>query len=98
MPRIVPIQPTARDVEGWETTAVRLTKKLIRLKERVNSLEDVGELPQEGRFHQACSFCDFKEYCDLGRPQNWVTRMTVEETWNPLHEAGKRASRKEARA
>jgi hypothetical protein len=97
-PRIVPIQPTTRDVEGWEGTAKRLTKKLLRLKERVNSLEDVSGLPQEGRFHQACSFCDFREYCDLGRPANWVARMTVEETWNPLHEASKRASRKEARA
>lgn len=93
-PRVVPIQPTDRDVVGWEVTARRLTKKLLRVKERVTSLGDVSELPQEGRFHQACSFCDFKEYCDLGRPAGWVKRMTVEDKWDPLVESRKRAGRK----
>jgi hypothetical protein len=93
-PKVVTIQPTPVALETWEATAVKLAKKFVRLKERVTSIDDIDDLPMEGRFYDACNFCDFKEYCALGRPANWLTRMTVEETWDPLVEARKRAGRK----
>jgi hypothetical protein len=94
-PVIVTIQPTAAEIASWTVTAQRLTRKLLRIKERVNSVEQLRELPQEGRFWGACAFCDYKEYCQLGRPENWVDRMTVEEWWNPLAEAAARGKRRE---
>lgn len=96
-PKIVPIQPTAAEIASWEVTAQRLTKKLLKVKERVTAIKDVAGEPQEGRFVGACTFCDFKQYCELGRPSNWINRMTVEEWWNPLTEAGNRAKRKEGK-
>lgn len=87
--RTVPIMRASYEVVAWEAMAVALTKKFLRLRRTVETLEDVRELKLEGRFTGACHWCDFRPWCRLGRPLAGAKEF-IEERWNPLEHAGRR--------
>lgn len=88
--RLFPITRTPHEIEIWELTARKLVAKYIRLRNTVESVEDVRGLPMEGRFFRACTYCEFREWCRVGRPLGAVPTF-VENRWNPLERAKEQA-------
>lgn len=95
--RLFPVTRTPHEIATWEITATGLAKKYLRLRNTVESAEDVRELPMEGRFFRACTYCEFREWCRVGRPLGAV-RSFQENRWKPLEVAAEhQAAVKEAR-
>lgn len=88
--RLFPVTRTPHEIDAWERTARGLASKYLRLRERVKTVEDVRELPMEGRFARECTYCDFRDWCSMGRPAG-ATKSFIKDRWNPLDHAKKLA-------
>lgn len=74
-------QRDPHEIEGWKRDAVRLAKKYRRLVAKYPTVESVSTAPQQGKFANACKFCDFKAYCEVGRPAAQIATMLKHEPW-----------------
>ena len=83
---LMPITRSRHEIDAWERTAIGLTKKYIRLRRKVETIDDVRELPMEGRFIGNCSRCTFRDFCRLGRTKIAAAKF-VKNEWNPLEHA-----------
>lgn len=83
---LFPVTRTPHEIEAWERTARMLAQRFIRLKAKVKSVEDVRELPMEGRFMGMCGYCPFRDWCRIGRPAG-AARTFAHRPWNPLDHA-----------
>jgi hypothetical protein len=64
-------------INGWRSTAIMLSKRLLMIKERYPTLEYVRYAPQEGLFNRSCAYCQFFKYCQAGRyPHSADTFLT----------------------
>lgn len=77
-------QRDPHEIEGWQRDAVRLAKKYRRLVAKYPTVESVSTAPQQGKFANACKFCDFKAYCEVGRPAAQIATMLRHEPWKPF--------------
>ncbi len=95
--RLIPIIRTPAEVDAWEITARRLVKQYIYLLETVETVADVRGVPMDGRFTRSCARCEFREWCEMGRPPG-SAKTFKREKWNPLEHAQKHTQtmRKEA--
>jgi hypothetical protein len=93
---LFPTTRTDAELDAWAVTAQRAALKLIRLQERVESVEDVTRLPMEGRFlYGACRGCEWKNWCEQGRPKG-AARTFTNRVWNPLEHAQQLVRAREA--
>lgn len=83
---LFPVTRTSHEIEAWEQTARSLAQKFIRLRARVKTVEDVRELPMEGRFMGMCGYCPFRAFCRVGRPVG-MAKTFAKRPWNPLTHA-----------
>lgn len=75
-------------LEAWKSDAVKLARRFRSLKEQVGSLEDVSEVAaMTGQFTNACGFCQFVDYCAVGRPPATGRLMFNHEPWSPYDHA-----------
>jgi hypothetical protein len=88
---LFPVTRSTHEIATWPITARQLTRKFLRLRARVASIEDVRTLPMEGRFVRACRNCSFREWCRRGRPASMAQEF-VREEWNPLVRAAEMAA------
>lgn len=86
-------QRDPHEIDVWKRDAVRLAKKYRRLAAKYPTVESVSEAPQQGKFSGACRFCDFKAYCEVGRPAEIIGTMLKNEPWRAYEV---RAAAKEA--
>lgn len=59
-------------VDGWRSTAIMLAKRYMMIKKAYPTLDHIAHAPQEGLFNRSCTFCQFKKYCQAGRPAHAV--------------------------
>lgn len=86
---LFPVTRSKEELAAWERSAVALTRKFLRIRERVERVEDVVQLPKEGRFIGNCSRCTFRDFCRLGRTKQAASGF-IKSKWNPLDHAFKR--------
>jgi hypothetical protein len=92
-----PVTRSRYEIDAWETTAIGLAKKYVRLRSHVSTLDDIRDLPMEGRFARLCSRCEFRDFCRLGRTKQAATEFK-KEIWNPLDHAYQRGGLRDAAA
>ena len=83
---LFPVTRTAHEIQAWEKTARKLAQRFVNLRAKVKTVEDVRELPMEGRFLGMCGYCPFREWCRMGRPAG-SARTFAHRPWNPLDHA-----------
>jgi hypothetical protein len=69
----------------WHKNATQLAWQYRNMLKRVKSLDDLTSVAQEGTFHGACSFCDFKPFC---QDEQKVPGMLIEHVWRPPSQQG----------
>jgi hypothetical protein len=76
------------EMEAWQWTARKLIRKWDMLLTRAeqDGMAAIQDIPMEGRFNEGCTFCEFKDFCKLGRNVSKANlRATfVDQPWNPL--------------
>lgn len=65
-------------MKAWRWDALDLARKFVALRDEYSDLDDLEKVPQQGKFNGACGFCDFKEFCFIGRPVDRLLPMTAE--------------------
>src|SRR5262249_27650838 len=71
----------AAAIERWAISATTLARRFRDIAATYSDLDTIRKYaPQEGTFHKACDFCEFKDWCKLGRPANYL----VMDVWEPL--------------
>ena len=74
---------TEAQIEPWRQTTLALMKHLKWLESCVN--QEVWEnVQQQGTFNDACTFCEFAIFCELGRPWPDAAKLFDYKPWNPL--------------
>jgi hypothetical protein len=71
---------TDTQLEKWHNDALTLAWRYRRVLSEIKSLSDLTKMTQGGTFHGACSFCDFKPFC---QDEQQVPGMLVEHVWRP---------------
>ena len=94
---LMPLTRTLPEIDAWERTAIELTRKYIRLRARVETIEDIQHLPMEGRFVGNCTNCTFRDFCRLGRTP-LAAKKFVKDEWNPLDHAYTRGGLRDVEA
>lgn len=92
--KIKTVATTQVEIDAYADTVARMVKKLRRIQRQVTSIEDVPGQPMEGRLNGSCKFCDYRDWCRLGRPVAARALKGFEErVWDPLAEAKARRVR-----
>lgn len=76
--QLISVTRTPYEVEMWRHTALLLAARF----EAGNDLA-LDALPAEGFFHGACRLCEFKVWCQSGRPETMMHIFTINK-WQPF--------------
>ena len=74
---------TAEQLATWRTTTLMLFRRWRLLTHQHPDLTHITQVHTEGVFNAGCQWCDFTEWCSIGRPQHLVPTMFEHELWNP---------------
>jgi len=78
-----------QEVAAWLMTAQRVTREYLRLRKRVESIDDIRTVAMQGRFkYGACGNCFAKAWCAQGRPVKRVKAVFKVDRWDPIAHAG----------
>ncbi len=83
---IGPINRSPAELVEWRKTAIYLAKKFKELKQRFSSIEDIPKVRTQGKFNGGCTYCELKNYCDVGRPLNVFSGprpILIHDPWEP---------------
>lgn len=69
------VQRNPAQIEEWRKTAVHLAERLERLVTTYPKLDHVPLVRTQGQFFGACRFCDFHDFCAVGRPMAQLGSM-----------------------
>ena len=75
---------TPDQLETWRRDAVRFARAYRELAKRIPTLDSLHDADMGGTFRDACSFCDFKDFCAGGRPTEYIEGMLVYSPWEPF--------------
>lgn len=73
----------SHQLEQWWADAMMLAFKYKKLIEIYPDLEAVTNAPAEGTFNRSCDWCDFSQYCRLGKDPKYANSLLVYEPWRP---------------
>lgn len=80
-----PFTRSPGELRAWHADALVLARAWQEFVQAYPTSQSVGALPQEGKWlHDACKFCQFFEFCQVGRPESQLTTHMVQRVWNPL--------------
>jgi PD-(D/E)XK nuclease superfamily len=86
------VQRSEAEMVAWEMSARRLVNQYDRLQAKadVEGITGVTSVSMQGRFNQGCVFCEFREWCRLGRnTSKAAVRATfIDDPWDPLKPQG----------
>lgn len=74
------------EIVAWLETVRREIPRWVKWRDRITSLDEIGQVGMRGRFNESCTFCGHREWCRVGRPVRGRVDWFVEERWNPLAE------------
>ena len=76
-------QRTPEQLERWRTNALVLAHRFRRFLLEHPDLTALTNVPTEGIFHGACNWCQFNDFCAVGRPTQYATTMLTKNEWKP---------------
>lgn len=91
-----PFTRTPEAIAEWKKTAIHLAKRYKDLLVRYPDIEQLHYVRTQGKFFNSCGFCDFQEFCSVGRPLQYVNSMLKYEPWSPFNEAYSLLEKKES--
>lgn len=80
---LVVTQRTPEQIKAWKRSALHLAGRFQVMKELYESPDELAKAPMEGTFTGACTYCEFKDFCRVGRPTNMLDSMLRHEPWKP---------------
>jgi len=83
---IGPINRSPAELVEWRKTAIFLAKKFKDLKQRFDKIEDIPKVRTPGKFNGGCTYCELKNFCDVGRPLNVFggpRPILIHDPWEP---------------
>lgn len=78
-------QRTEQQIAQWKRGAQRLAKRWRYLLKQYPTPESVSDANQQGMFAGACRYCDFRSYCEVGRPADKLSQMLKHAPWKPFN-------------
>jgi hypothetical protein len=85
------VQRSEPEMQAWLKSARRLVQRYEQLFDRAadSGIEGVKDVSMQGRFNGSCTFCEFREWCRLGRPTSAsaVRATFLADPWDPLRPA-----------
>lgn len=76
-------------LESWKRDAIKLARKFKALKAMVSDLSDLEKqsIAQTGQLTGACMYCQFADFCAVGRPVAIGQSLMRYEPWSPFDHA-----------
>jgi hypothetical protein len=88
---------TQASIDTWERTAIHLAKRFVNLTLRFHKRERLHNVAMQGAFRSySCSFCQYLDFCSMGRPLNSIDAMLRFDPWVPFDIEAALAKPKEA--
>ncbi len=81
------VQRTPEQLDQWRHEALRLARVYERLRRIVPTLDHLLAADTRGQFAGHCVQCQFRTFCDLGRPIDIAPNMLRHEPWEPFAHA-----------
>lgn len=75
--QVIMLERGPETVRQWKRDAIRFARRYAELHKEWADLKKVDRIPQEGRFNGGCQYCDFQDFCLVGRPYKMLDKMTV---------------------
>lgn len=86
--RTVVVSRTPEQLEEWRKTMLHLAKRYNIKRLSYPTLASLPQIRMQGTFNNSCRWCQFKEFCKLGRPMKYITDGNlVHEPWTPYDRA-----------
>jgi hypothetical protein len=82
--QIVPVHRTEEEVATTLRDTIGLANKYWDTVERWPKLEQIQEVPAEGRFTGECTYCTFQEFCAIGAKPEALESIARVERWEPF--------------
>ena len=79
--------PPTEHLAAWHRTAVRLASEYRELCTAFQDVSAIAGAPQQGLFRRACRWCQYKTWCESGRPLWAVDSVFTKEPWEPFPRA-----------
>ncbi len=76
-------QRTPEVTYEWHKMAIQLANYWGVWKQAVTDIGQIQAAPMEGVFNNGCTFCQFKNFCQAGRPSNLAEGMYEKAVWRP---------------
>jgi len=77
---------TPEQTQSWFGTFTEMARQFAGLRERVQSVEDLVHVEEQGKFNGLCYNCEFNDFCYYGRTPHFAGTLLKHERWNPLHD------------
>jgi len=80
---LLTVSRTRPMIERWKADAVAIAKKMEVMFQAYPTLEHLPYAAREGAFWDACTFCDYADWCRGGFSPDAVDDYTVVDWWRP---------------
>lgn len=80
-------QRAPHQLTAWRDDAIRLARQFQALKAAVPTAEAVPNMPMQGQFTGACTWCQFRDFCGVGRPPAMTSTIMRYDPWSPYEHA-----------
>ena len=79
-----PFERPEFEIERWYRDALTLGSELLSIIHYAESGYDIlKRIPQQGKFNGGCTFCDYNEWCRMGRPVHMIENLFKKEPFIP---------------
>lgn len=82
--KTIPVPQNPQKLANWKMTAIGLAQKLWALKKIVKDKSILPSIPNQGMFNMSCQYCEFKDYCELGRQERVLDTMYEVVDYDPF--------------
>jgi hypothetical protein len=82
------IERTPDEIAHWKATAIGLARRYRDLLRKFPTVDYLGAVHAQGKFHGRCRFCGFYDFCAGGRKAIEVPILFAVHPWRPLEYAG----------
>lgn len=81
-------QRTPEQIAQWQAGTIKLARRLQKLIAKHPTLDTLGDVQTQGMYANACRWCDFRAFCEVGRPVDRLPQMLTYRPWKPYEPKG----------
>jgi hypothetical protein len=83
----IPVTRTTKQIEEWMRTVMGLAGRYEALLAEVHEPADLAKVRMEGTYNNSCPWCQYQDFCVLGRQVRTIEAMLVPDPWQPYTRA-----------